>query len=506
METLPHRPEAVVRSLRVVAIVMAVAAVAFVSVMPQAANDFWLQVKVGELIAKDHSIPKTVLFAFTEARDNTFNAHEWLPSLLFYWLVEGVGERALPLVLGLSGILLFGLTARLAYLRSEGNVPVALLFGLVAVIVENQRHYLRPELVSLVLMVVYWYLLERSRTAPTMQRWFAAWLIVILWANSHGSFILAPIMAMLYAMGSYIDQRFGAARFDTKNEAGPLAFTWFSIASLAGTVINPVGSDLLAFVFNFGHADSTKNIVGEWIPTFDPIWRDNRGFWIGMVCAAMTAVAMIAGWRRLRATDVLMCLFFMALATQAIRFLVYLGIVAAYLVPGVLPPRWKADATQKRLYALLVVVGAAVLGISSQFGNAQGAFPHTALNVTHSLSGAMVQELNSPELAGNVLNSYELGAEIVYRFYPRLKPEIDSRIDSYGPEWMSLHSSLFFDDELLLGFVQHYDVRYMLLTHNDFLLLQKLPSWKRRQWAVRLLDQTTVLLQRADIPLIQHKG
>jgi L-threonylcarbamoyladenylate synthase len=76
-------------------------------VVPQVSNDFWLQAKVGELIARDHAIPKTILFPFTEIRDARFNAHEWLPSLLFYWLIDLVGEDGLPLVMGAAGVALF---------------------------------------------------------------------------------------------------------------------------------------------------------------------------------------------------------------------------------------------------------------------------------------------------------------------------------------------------------------------------------------------------------------
>ncbi len=66
---------------RIAAVVLTLSTVVFISVVPQVSNDFWLQVKVGEIIAHDHAIPKTVLFPFTEVRNAPFNAHEWLPSL-----------------------------------------------------------------------------------------------------------------------------------------------------------------------------------------------------------------------------------------------------------------------------------------------------------------------------------------------------------------------------------------------------------------------------------------
>ncbi len=269
---------------RIVALVIAISAVVFISVVPQVSNDFWLQAKVGEMIADSHTIPQTVLFPFTEAKDQPFNAHEWLPSLFFYWLINTVGESGLPLAMGVAGLVFLCVMTLLAYQRSEGNLPLALLMGLLAVGVENQRHYLRPELLSLIMLGIYWYFLESCRQGSHSGRWLGAWLIVVLWTNTHGSFILAPIVSAIYAAGIWLDARWPPTdgKAILKAEAQP--FLWFTVAALIATLINPVGIDLLRFVFDFGSAESTKLMVAEWLPTFDARWRDNRGFWIGVGC------------------------------------------------------------------------------------------------------------------------------------------------------------------------------------------------------------------------------
>ena len=74
--------------------VLALAAIGFVvalNLTPIYTSDFWLQLKVGEIIRETGSIPTTILFACTEARDFEFVAHEWLPSLLFSVLFDRIG-------------------------------------------------------------------------------------------------------------------------------------------------------------------------------------------------------------------------------------------------------------------------------------------------------------------------------------------------------------------------------------------------------------------------------
>ncbi|EJL82657.1 hypothetical protein PMI15_02887 [Polaromonas sp. CF318] len=482
------------------ALAMIIIAVVFISVVPQVSNDFWLQAKVGELIARDHAIPKTILFPFTEIRDARFNAHEWLPSLMFYWLIGLVGEDGLPLAMGAAGVALFCLMAWLAYRRSGKNLPIALLLGLLAVGIENQRHFLRPELVSLFLLGFYWLLLEACRQRPRVLAWAGALLVVVLWANTHGSFILAPIIAAIYAVGLWLDGLRSGTAGDLRQKQIPKAFAIFTIATLAACLVNPFGLDLLQFVVNFGHADTDKLIINEWMPTFSPGWYEVPAVWMGLGCAAATATVMLVQWRRLSAVDALLYLMFLILALKTVRFLVYQGMVAAFVLSALATAGQQGAKTSIRIYAVCTFAAALVLGLASQFGNAFGAFPHSALGISPSYTSFMIKKLSAPDLRGNVINSYELGAELVYRAYPRLRPSIDSRIDSYGGAYTWLNGRLFQDDALLVDYVQKYDVRYMLLSHRDFRMVEKLPSWTSGRWTIRAMDQRAVLLQRSDLP------
>ena len=90
--------------LRLAAFVIIFVTVGFISVAPQVANDFWLQATVGELIVSNHAIPTTLLFPFTEIQNAKFNSHEWLPSVLFYGVIQLAGKSWLPLVLGVLGL------------------------------------------------------------------------------------------------------------------------------------------------------------------------------------------------------------------------------------------------------------------------------------------------------------------------------------------------------------------------------------------------------------------
>ena len=394
------------------ALVIVFAAVSFISVVPQSANDFWLQLKIGEMIIHDHSIPETVLFPFTSIQTARFNAHEWLASVGFAALVSIVGEAAIPLAMGASGLALFGIMAWLAYRRSDQNLPVALLLGLIAVVVENYRHTPRPELLSLVLFGIYWHLLESSRYKPSIKVWMAALLTVILWTNIHGSFVVAPIVAFIYAVGVWVDSKrsHDIERFSSATR--PREYFLFGVVALGCTLVNPFGWELLQFVFGFAGSSSVSDLVIEWLPTIDPRFIELRGWWIGLGCTLATAVLMLVNWRKVSVVDALTYLFFVILAFKAIRFLVYMGMVAAYVLATLVPQTWKSGQWQKRLFIASTGSSSIVLALAIGFGNASGGYPHRAV-VDRSFTQAMRQVLSDPAIEGNVLCSFELGAELV---------------------------------------------------------------------------------------------
>lgn len=485
------------RFAKLISIVSILVSISFIGVMPQTANDFWLQAKVGELIWQSGEIPQTLLFPFTPIHAAIFNAHEWLSSVVFHGMLAAVGEGNLPLVLGGLWLLLFAAVAKLAHLRSHGNLALALILGLVAVGVANYRNFLRPELFSLILLTGYLFFLEKIRLRTEKKYVFAALLTVVVWANIHGSFILAPVLSLTYAAGAFIDHMRGLQGSQNQSDAfNARVFGYLSIAVLASCLVNPFGLDLISFVFEFSDSSLARAHIVEWLPTFDTRFYGIRGWWIGLSALGLTALFVAVRRRELTATDLLIFLLFLLMAVRAVRFLVYIGIVCAFVLSGAAPQDWKNRAGQLKLYLLGTFTSLTVLALAMTYGNAMHSFPHVARYDT-SFTAPMIRELHSADLQGNVLNTYDFGAELVYRAYPRLKPSIDSRVDSYGDDYYLFHRRLFTDDALLRQFTNEHNVSHLLLDLSDFIRLTQLSSWTDGLWEIRFQDHKAILLVRS---------
>ena len=318
-------------------------------------------------------------------------------------------------------------------------------------------------------------------------RWiFALWPAVWLWRQAADSAPgrtrwAARLACALVLLGLWLD---GA-------RAQAPRFLLFAGAALACTLVSPLGLEQSVGIFSVGKSALARTAVLEWMPTFDAGFRQARFFWLAMLTTLGTAALLIWQGRRCSAVDVLMFLAFTVLAAWSIRFLVYVGLVAAFVLAPLArrPPLDPQRAT--RTWAWTGLVHALVLVVAARYGNANGSFPYRA-DAPEKLTLPMVQALGDPALSGNVITSYAFGAELVYRAYPRLKPSIDSRIDSYGDDYLRFHEAMLASEGLMEEFVGRYDVRYMLVKPAQFQAMQRWPSWTAGRWSVLLADSRAV--------------
>lgn len=487
-------------ALRIAAVVSVLALMVVLTFVPPSANDFWLQARIGQLIVETGEIPRTVLFAFTEARNNFFNVHEWLPSVAFHLFDKALGYDRLVFVQGLFGLAVFGLSTSLAW-RLTQSLGASLLLGAGAVIVANYRYHLRPELFALVLLLLLLHVLVGYQVHRRWKRLLWAAPIAVVWANSHGSFLLGPIVAGLFATGEAAQAALEstATRRRRRLLEGARAgapYAAVAVAMALVSIANPLGVSLLHFALTLSTSEVTKAYINEWNPTLTKsfVLTAPFGYFAAMLLA--TVALVVAGRRRVRFADILLLLAFGGLAFQRTRFVALFGFVAIVVCGHAIGTAMRQPSTERWLLAVATGLAICGLALAAKFGNAYGAYPFFA--ASHGFTEPMVQRLAEPQTRGNVFNSYELGAELIYRAWPRLKPSLDSRIDSYGDQYFLAQHRMLFDEALLRQFLADYDVRYMLLLWRDVEFIKKMEALRRDGWRLAFGDHKMVLLVRVD--------
>jgi hypothetical protein len=475
-----------ISAVRATAVAAAVVVLALLVFIPPSTNDFWLHAAIGRMIWTDGEIPRTALFPFTEAAAFPFHAHEWLASVALYWFDRVLGEHLLILANGLLGLALFALLWRLSF-RLSGGFVASLLLAVAVMATANYRHYLRPELFALILALGVLGLLVEYRSSRKWRYLLACMPLAVLWANSHGSFPVALVLAAAFAAGAAWEAR--APRASAPYLAcGAL----MALAMLA----NPYGAQLFRFAWEVQGAEFLRTYVYEWTPTLTGPFVGSRGFWAFVAFACLAATVLAYGWRRVPLSGALLLVIFGGLALQTQRHIAFFAVVSVYPLSAALAPtaaRLDRSARALGAAAALLACGVALL---VRYGNLYGGYPYAV--ASNHFSPGLIDYVRERKLEGNVLNSYALGAEIVYRFYPSLRPSIDSRIDVYGREYFERMLTVQNEEQAFRQFVARYGVRYVLLLWPEFELgLRRMPGLQAEGWRIVFVDHKMVMLERS---------
>jgi hypothetical protein len=216
------------------AVLVALFALAFLlGCFPMADFDVWWHLRTGQFILEHSAVPRVDPYSYTSAGRPWIDIY-WLFQVVVALLYRAGGVSALVLLKAVAGVAIVALA--LAARRPGAAMGPAVLAWLPALIGLSGRLCERPELFSLLFLAGFLAVLGR---APERPGWL--WLLPLLqllWVNSHGFFVLGPLIIVAYA----VELLYQRARYGT---AGPphLArrFALASGAAIVVCLINPYG-------------------------------------------------------------------------------------------------------------------------------------------------------------------------------------------------------------------------------------------------------------------------
>jgi hypothetical protein len=468
---------------------------------PISESDFWIQLKVGDEIRRNGAIPRTIEYAFTEARDREFIAHEWLPSTITSALYPRVGYAGMIVFKCALAATVVGLAFALAF-RINRSTVTSVLVACATATAMNFRFQMRPELIAFVFATASLYLL--TAFVQTGRR---AWLIglvpiALVWANSHGSFVVGLLLPWMFLAGAIADDlwiRRGARRSRVYSS---LAAAGAAMAAIS--LATPFGLKLFTQVLAVGRADWLRDNIVEFGATFDPRTTSQPFFWVYVVYAGAVLASLVAGRRRVDGTSLILVLIFGWMSIRSIRYTAWFALAGTYVVAQSLAAPRRALATERRIAAAGIVVLLAGLGVVAARGDVRG--HRVGFRNEAPMSEAALEFVRSAGIEGNVFNTFSHGDQLVHAFYPRIRVAIDSRTDAYGEAYYLRYRALCGRSFKALGppgdllaFIDRHDVRAIVTRPVDF------KNWSDkghvdalagRGWYVAFSDPTTLVLRR----------
>jgi hypothetical protein len=504
---------------RYAALVLLAAGVAALGLTPAADGDIWWHLAAGREMVARGEVLLSDPFSVSAAGRAWVDVH-WLFQLGAYTIHQSFGLTGLVFVkcalLAAGAVMLAAALGR----RAAAGWSRALFLTLLLAALFSARSLLllRPVVLSLLFLSLFFYILE---TAPRRGR--TAWLwalppLQLLWANFQGLSALGPALVACYVIATGASAlRYGKSwPFAAEIPASSAIWRHFRVLGLAlvgcclACGVTPFGARALALPLVLARRllPDGENVyahaIAENVPPYLLERYTGGEFWHLKWFLAVLAVAMLAAGRRLRLSHALLVLGFTALALMSNRNVLLLywmatPVAALYLAPAVRRLlRTPRLAGARR--ALIGLNAAAILALFGLTGVAAAKETSLAEPTPFRVPVASAERLERL-LPGDVFSAAHQGGYLIWRLYPSFRPYIDSRLVLRSPEEFQEYLGLSENPRHFEAFQARHRFGYVVLptAYPDRYLGLIAHLYRSSAWKLLYTDGSEVLFARADL-------
>jgi hypothetical protein len=381
------------------------------------AVDLAYHLRAGTQILTGAGIPRADTFTFTAAA-REWTDQQWGAQVVLAAVYRLGGWTGLVVLRAALVGLLFGLLFLACRLRGA-DIRTAAWLSLAAFIVASPALALRPQLIGMVLLGITLVLVAVRRTHPRL--FYLVPIVVVLWANVHGSFFLGPVAV-------------GLAWLEDLHDRDSLASRTLVVAVVAtlASLVNPFGPAVWAYAVGLSTNPEVTARISEWQPT---TLRTVPG--ILFFASALAVAVLLARRGRLTAWPTLAWLgVFFVVGGYAIRGVAWWPLGAAFAVAGIVQSSGAVAERQlapiaRRLnaaiVAALVIVAIVLLPVWRATDPATG----VQSGVLTDAPGGITAALRTTARTGDRLfNPQPWGSWFEFAL-PELPVAIDSRIELF---------------------------------------------------------------------------
>ena len=442
-------------------------------------DPFW-HIKVGSVMLENQNLIDSDVFSHT-AFGSPWTAHEWLSEIIMASVYRLAGLEGMLcfflLIASLSFWLLFKITEKYS------NQWVA--FGCVSLsLVFSPSHLLaRPHLFTWLFMLIT---LSILTTGGKRLYWLP--IVIMLWANLHGGFILGLVLQAIFIIGSALESQLSLKKSVSEILQQQKAAAIVLLASLFAVGMNPFGYELLIFPFQVSKG-VFSTMIGEWQSPDMQDWWYFRVFLIALVLLISFAKSRVT-W-----TERLLIVFFLNAALTHKR---HISLMLMALTPCI--ARMVEIQLENWSHRFIKIEGKKQLQLSERTGPLATVMIALALIICGSIDQRTLNFLTPKNIIGverehldplvgyldgnlpdgRMFNEYVLGGYLLYALSPPPKVFIDGRADMYGEEIMKDYNSIVSSGADREKTLEKYNIEWVVFKKDSDLIsaLKKTGSWQ----------------------------
>jgi hypothetical protein len=462
-------------------------------------------IRNGQQILVTHSIPRVDSFSSTMGGKPWF-AWEWLYDLIVGYLEAKLGLNGVVWFTAVAIATVFGWLFRLLIARGT-NVLVALVLVLLATSASMIHFLARPHVVSWLLTLVWFWILDSSerecfgsQVKAMRKLWMLPALMLVL-VNVHGGFLVGFALLGIFWLGAVWnwmrskEDRIEKLLQKISARKRALDLTLGGLFSAIASLVNPYGWKLHAHVYSYLSNRFLMDHIDEFrSPNFHGAAEKS---FLALVLITM-AVLAVRG-RELRMSEGLTVLFAVYAGLYAARNIpvsaILLVMVVAPLVPasGVAPnflQRMRAVELGLRGHVWPMLAIVATFWIAANGGRFGSTLLMDAQFDPKRMPVAAVNYLQNHHIDGPVLSPDYWGGYLIYRLYPGARVVVDDRHDLYGEEFLKSYLKMLHGERGWEEFLRMHETSCLLLPRDAALANIVLTT---REWKTVYEDDVAIV-------------
>jgi hypothetical protein len=471
-------------------------------------GDLGRHLKNGQLFFENGLIPKTNLYSYAYP-DYPFINHHWGSGVLFYVIQRLAGFSGLSIA-----FIIMSVATLLVFLNLATQYSSFVLAAPIAVVVLPvllTRYEVRPELFSYLFCGLFLQILWGYRSGKLSLRWlFLLPILEIFWVNLHIYFFMGVMLIGVYLFEALVVLLTRKREPNTLDQAKGLAI--ILLLTILATCLNPSGISGAVYPFiilNEYGAPTVENysvlaVLREGYIFLPLIYF---GIVFGLVCLSWLYV-LTRNRSSFSLGNFLLSVFFFAMAWSAIRnfaLSAYFALpIAAVNLKSLLDERGKASSSPSilKVSALLAAIAFVLVILNpAYFVSSNRGRIGIGLEETNDAASDFFVKQN---IQGPIFNNFDVGAYIIYHFFPGERVFIDNRPEAYP---VSFFQDVYFpaqlDDAKWNSLSNKYNFNVIFFNHHDhsvwgqqFIVRRVLDP----MWAPVYLDKDIIILARRDGP------
>ena len=446
--------------------------------------DTGYHIRAGEFILDNRRIPDTDIFSFLTP-PLPWTLHEWLAEVIMALMHRLAGITGVAILfsflIALSGYLIFTLL-----LKKRANLIFSSIAVLLVTLSSASNWLARPHVFTYVILVVWYHLLNQYQYREQNQLYVLP-LIMVVWVNLHGGFILGLILLGVYLFGNLAQYCFAAPNDRIRSLDKTRRIGVIMIACVLVALLNPYGYDTLLFPFRVVQDKFLMDSIAEYL---SPNFHSNLVMPFELLLLATIAIFAVSS-SKLDLIELTLIILFGHMALFSSRHIPLFAIVAGPVL--VKQAQLAFESIDGWLVAMLKQRMENLAAIDQS--TVRFLWPVIAIGMVSTLavSGTIKHDFDSKYvptkavefiqqegITGNMFNEDEFGDYIIYATWPRYRVYIDGRTDMYGASRVKEYLTLTQAKEGWESLMERHQITWVFHAPTSMLsktLLER-PDWK----------------------------